>query len=81
MRWRFVTLSLPLMLVTTVVAVTIARAWPHHGSATAHVARVEQATLSPGQIALLVVNGSEEALRVGQVILSDAFVGPTTSSS
>ncbi len=71
-RWRFVTLSL--VLVTIAATVTIARAWPHHGSATAHEARVEQATLNPGQIVLLVVNGSEDAVRVRQVILSDAFV-------
>jgi zinc transporter, ZIP family len=62
------------MLVTIAVAVAIARAWPHHASATAREARVEQATLSPGQIVLLVVNGSQEDLRVRQVILSDAFV-------
>ena len=42
--------------------------------ATAHEVTVEQATLRPGAIVLLVVNNSEETARVAQVILNDAFV-------
>jgi archaellum component FlaF (FlaF/FlaG flagellin family) len=35
---------------------------------------VEQATLRPGTIVLVVVNNSEETARVAQIILNDAFV-------
>jgi hypothetical protein len=35
---------------------------------------VERATLSPGAINLVVVNGSDEAARVAQVIVRDAYV-------
>jgi zinc transporter, ZIP family len=35
---------------------------------------VEQATLTPGRILLVLVNGSEDSARVEQVILNDAFV-------
>jgi ZIP family zinc transporter len=35
---------------------------------------VTHATLTPGRIALVLVNDSEEAARVQQVILNDAFV-------
>jgi zinc transporter, ZIP family len=36
---------------------------------------VTQSTLRPGQIALVVSNGGEEAAQIAQVILNDAFVG------
>ena len=36
---------------------------------------VTESTLRPGQIALVVSNGGEEAARITQVILNDAFVG------
>jgi hypothetical protein len=35
---------------------------------------VEHATLTPGRIVLVLVNGSEDPARVAQVILNDAFV-------
>jgi len=41
---------------------------------------VTQAALSPGEITLVVQNGSEEVARVEQVILNDAFVDFRTSS-
>jgi hypothetical protein len=67
-------LTLPLVLVPASVAVVIAGAWPHHGSASADEARVAETILEPGQIVLVVVNDSREAVRVRQVILSNAFV-------
>jgi archaellum component FlaF (FlaF/FlaG flagellin family) len=35
---------------------------------------VTRATFDPGRISLVVFNGSEDAARVAQVILNDAFV-------
>jgi ZIP family zinc transporter len=45
------------------------------GSSTPAELAVTQAKLRPGQIALVVSNGGEEAARIAQVILNDAFVG------
>jgi hypothetical protein len=37
-------------------------------------AAVQQATLRPGEISLVLSNASEESARVAQIILNDAFV-------
>jgi zinc transporter, ZIP family len=68
-------LGVPLGVVAAAVVIGFARPWdqtaahPH-----SREVRVEQATLRPGQIVLVVVNDSEDASRVAQVILNDAFV-------
>jgi ZIP family zinc transporter len=61
-----------LVLVTATVALAILQPWREQEAA--GELGVEHATLTPGQIMLLVVNGSEDPARVAQVILNDAFV-------
>lgn len=66
-------LGVPLGLLGATAVIAYARPW-HDAPATAREVTVEQATLRPGAIVLLVVNNSEEIARVAQVILNDAFV-------
>lgn len=66
-------LGVPLGLLGATAVIAYARPW-HDAPATAREVAVEQATLRPGAIVLLVVNNSEETVRVAQVILNDAFV-------
>jgi zinc transporter, ZIP family len=66
-------LGVPLGLLGAAAVIAYARPW-HETVATAHEVTVEQATLLPGAIVLVVVNNSEETARVAQVILNDAFV-------
>ena len=66
-------LGVPLGLLGATAVIAYARPW-HDAPATAHEVTVEQATLRPGAIVLVVVNNSEETARVAQVILNDAFV-------
>jgi hypothetical protein len=66
-------LGLPLGLLGATAVIAYARPW-HDAPATAHEVMVEQATLRPGAIVLVVVNNSEETARIAQVILNDAFV-------
>jgi len=66
-------LGVPLGLLGATAVIAYARPW-HDAPATAHEVTVEQATLRPGAIVLVVVNNSEETVRVAQVILNDAFV-------
>jgi hypothetical protein len=58
--------------VIAAVVILVARPWDAEAGPTEVM--VERATLRPGAIALDVVNGSEEAARVAQVIVSDAYV-------
>jgi hypothetical protein len=57
-----------------VALVVVALASGCGGSSTPAELAVTQSTLRPGQIALVVGNGGEEAARIAQVILNDAFV-------
>jgi zinc transporter, ZIP family len=57
-----------------VALVVVAVASGCGGSSTPAELAVTQSTLRPGQIALVVSNGGEEAARIAQVILNDAFV-------
>jgi hypothetical protein len=66
-------LGVPLGLLGASAVIAYARPW-HDAPAPARDVAVEQATLRPGAIVLLVVNNSEETARVAQVILNDAFV-------
>jgi len=60
-----------------VIAVTsglaLARPWDGTQSGGGEAA-VQQATLRPGEISLVLSNESEESARVAQIILNDAFV-------
>jgi ZIP family zinc transporter len=62
------------VLALAVAGVTIAVAAPWRRHSGAGEVKVTHVALSPGRIALVVVNGSEEQARVAQVILNDAFV-------
>ena len=66
-------LGVPLGLLGATAVIAYARPW-HETAATAREVTVEQATLRPGAIVFVVVNNSNEAARVAQVILNDAFV-------
>jgi zinc transporter, ZIP family len=66
-------LGVPVGLLCAAAVIAYARPW-HDAAATTHEVRVEQATLRPGAIVLLVVNNSEKTAHVAQVILNDAFV-------
>jgi zinc transporter, ZIP family len=66
-------LGVPVGLIVAAAVIAYARPW-HGSSAAAQEVSVEQATLRPGAIVLLVVNHSEESAGVAQVILNDAFV-------
>jgi ZIP family zinc transporter len=66
-------LGIPVGLLAAAAVIAYARPW-HEAAPAAHEVTVEQATLRPGAIVLVVANNSEESVRVAQVILSDAFV-------
>jgi zinc transporter, ZIP family len=65
-----------LVAVTGLLAVTaaLAIAQPWRSEATPDNVMVERATLSPGEIVLVLVNGSTAVARVAQVIVNDAYV-------
>jgi ZIP family zinc transporter len=65
-------LGLPLGALVAAVVIFVARPWDDEAGPTE--VTVERATLRPGAITLVVVNGSEEAASVAQVIVSDAYV-------
>ena len=66
-------LGVPLGLLGATAVIAYARPW-QDAPGTAHEVTVEQSTLRPGAIVLVVANNSEETARVAQVILNDAFV-------
>jgi hypothetical protein len=59
-------------ILIAVVVILVVRSG--HASSGRRELEVDRATLRPGQIVLVLVNGSEDSLRVAQVILNDAFV-------
>jgi len=65
-------LGVPLGALIAAVVILAVRPWD--GSAQSAALSVERATLRPGAIVLVLANGSEEAARVAQVIVSDAYV-------
>jgi hypothetical protein len=65
-------LGVPLGALIAAMVILAARPWD--GSAQSAELSVERATLRPGAIVLVLVNGSEETARVAQVIVSDAYV-------
>ena len=63
------------LVVVIAVASGLAFAWPWNSSDSGGgEAAVQQATLRPGQISLVLSNESEESAQVAQIILNDAFV-------
>jgi zinc transporter, ZIP family len=65
-------LGVPLGVATALVVIVFARS--SHSNTRPDEVMVDQATLRPGQIVLVLVNSSEENARVAQVIVNDAFV-------
>jgi hypothetical protein len=65
-------LGLPLGIVAAAVVIAITRS--SHAAGGRDELTVDRATLRPGQIVLVLVNGSEEDARVAQVIVNDAYV-------
>jgi len=66
-------LGIPVGLLGAAAVIAYARPW-HDSAPPVREVKVEQATLRPGAIVLVVVNNSLETARVAQVILNDAFV-------
>jgi ZIP family zinc transporter len=66
-------LCLTLAVAGTACALAFTRPWDRSSSGSGEV-RVDHATLRGGEVDLLVVNESEEAVRLAQVIVNDAFV-------
>ena len=73
-------LGVPIGLLGAAAVIAYARPWHHPPPAPREVS-VEQATLRPGAIVLVVANNSEQTARVAQVILNDAFVDFRQSQS
>jgi hypothetical protein len=65
-------LGIPVGVLVAVAVLVALRPW--HATASSGEVRVEQATLRPGAIVLVLANGSQEIARIAQVILNDAFV-------
>jgi ZIP family zinc transporter len=72
-------LGVPVGILGAAAIIAWARPW-HDAPGTKEVT-VQQATLRPGAIVLVVANGSEQTARVAQVILNDAFVDFRQSQS
>jgi P pilus assembly chaperone PapD len=66
-------LGIPVALIGATGVIAYARPW-HEAAPVPREVMVEQATLRPGAIVLVVTNNSEESMRVAQIILGDAFV-------
>jgi zinc transporter, ZIP family len=67
-------LGVPLGALIAALVILVARPWEAADATGATELAVERATLRPGAISLVVLNGSEEAARLAQVIVSDAYV-------
>jgi zinc transporter, ZIP family len=66
-------LGLAVAVLGTAFALAFTRPWDRSSSGNGEV-RVDRATLRAGEVDLVVVNESEEAARLAQVIINDAFV-------
>jgi hypothetical protein len=66
-------LGVPVGVLAAAAVIAYARPW-HDAPAPVREVTVEQATLRPGALVLVVVNRSDETARVAQVILNDAYV-------
>jgi hypothetical protein len=73
LRWIFL-FGLAVGIGAAAVALAVARPWPADDDGAADELMVERATLLPGRIVLVLVNGSNEVARLAQVIVNDAYV-------
>jgi zinc transporter, ZIP family len=67
-------LGVPIGLLIAIVVIVILRGPSHGGSTGSDELSVSRAILRPGEIELVLVNGSEETATVAQAIVSDAYV-------
>src|SRR5438552_5264460 len=65
-------LGVPLGVAAAAIVIWVVH--PGRDSGSQHEVTVKRSTLRPGQIVLVVVNGSEDPARIAQLILNDAFV-------
>jgi hypothetical protein len=70
---RFVLIGVFVVVSVVASGLAFARPWDSTDSGAGEAA-VQQATLRPGEILLVLTNESEESARVEQIIVSDAFV-------
>ena len=70
---RVVLIGATVVIIAVASGLAFARPWNGTGSGGGEAA-VQQATLRPGEISLVLSNESEESARVAQIILNDAFV-------
>ncbi len=70
---RFVLIGVFGVVIAVATGLAVAQPWDstHNGGGEA---AVQQATLRPGEISLVLSNESEESAQVAQIILNDAFV-------
>ena|SRR5580765_4599629 len=62
------------VVIAAATGLALARPWDRTHSGASGEAAVQQATLRPGEISLVLSNESDESARVAQIILNDAFV-------
>jgi ZIP family zinc transporter len=65
-------LGVPLGIVAAVVVILVARS--SRESAGSDDVMVDRAILRPGEISLVIVNGTDERARIAQAIVNDAYV-------
>ena len=70
---RVVVIGVVVIVLAVASVVALARPWDRTNNGSGEAA-VQQATLRPGEISLVLSNESDESARVAQIILNDAFV-------
>jgi hypothetical protein len=70
---RIVLIGLSVVVIAVASGLALVRPWDSANTGSGEAA-VQQATLRPGEISLVLTNDSEESARVAQIILNDAFV-------
>ena len=70
---RVVVIGVLVAVIAVASGLALARPWNRTDSGGGETA-VQQATLRPGEISLVLSNESEESARVAQIIMNDAFV-------
>jgi hypothetical protein len=70
---RAVLIGVFVVVIAVASGLAFARPWDSTDSGGSEAA-VQQTTLRPGEISLVLANESEESARVAQIILNDAFV-------
>jgi zinc transporter, ZIP family len=70
---RVLPIGVFVVVIAAATGIALARPWDGTDSGGGEAA-VQQATLRPGEISLVLSNESDESARVAQIILNDAFV-------